>query len=189
MAKKLSGSDMIRAALDADVTKPTDIVAWVKAKYRKTVKKSLINNVKQHLRAGSRTTPAKKASRRSSAAAKPIVAPSVAQSTEAGKSQSDLIREALQSGILKPAEIIAFVKTTHGADVSPSLVSQVKHKWAHPKAAAKSPKTKPAKTAAKHAAPKAAAASSDSIIDVIVTVKGLLERHGKESLNKLIDVL
>lgn len=186
MAKKLTGTDLIRAALEAGVTKPTAIIVWVKEHHGKSVKNSLINNVKQRVKAESSKAPPKKTGKSRTAKAEAIVAPSVAQSTEEAKTHSDMIRDALNGGILKPREVIAWVKETFGVEVGRGLVNQVKHKWAHPRRAKAKPKAKSAET---HAAPRPAASPSGSIIGDIVTVKELLARHGKDGLSKLVEIL
>lgn len=45
---KPNSSQCIRMALDAGITKPTEIIAWVKKQHKTDVKPSLVNNVKHH---------------------------------------------------------------------------------------------------------------------------------------------
>src|SRR4051794_7196739 len=99
MASKQTSSDMIRKALSAGVTKPSEIASWVKDKYGAQVKKSLINNVKQQSNGADKASKGK-AKRRVASAPAPVAE---------GRSKSELIREVLSSGIDTPAEVASSV--------------------------------------------------------------------------------
>jgi hypothetical protein len=177
MASKQTSSDMIRKALSAGVTKPSEIASWVKVKYGTEVKKSLINNVKQQSNGAGKASKGKVKIRKASAPA-PVAE---------GRSRSELIREVLASGIETPAEVALWVKANYGVEVTSSLVAMVKHQWK--KAVMRLvPRTrKPVAPPAAQPEPLKAPAALD--IDGIVAVKGLVERFGKDALSKLVDVL
>ncbi|MBX9677684.1 MAG: hypothetical protein K2X38_02890 [Gemmataceae bacterium] len=190
-------SEMIREALDAGVTKPVAITAWVQEKYSTEVKKSLINNVKQRYKKNKGNTEGtRRRGRPAKNAAQTLVVSSAAQVESEGKSHSELIRLALEGGVLKPAKVIGWVKETYGVDVGRGLVNQVKHKWANgngrKRLGARTEKhavpTPAAAVAAKSPAAKSPA-NGDLRIEDIVSVKTLVGRLGKASLTKLIDVL
>ncbi|MFO0863402.1 MAG: hypothetical protein U0744_01850 [Gemmataceae bacterium] len=184
---------MIREALDAGVSKPAAITVWVQEKYQTEVKKSLISNVKQRYKSGrgkggkKRGRPAKNGN-----VAPAAVAPATVAANGEGKSQSDLIRLALEGGVLKPAHIIAWVKQTYGKDVGRGLVNQVKHKWIKDGGRKRSgPRIE--KPTAGVVRPISGGTSHKTHggvnIEDIISVKNLLGRLGKTSLTKLIEVL
>lgn len=198
MADKNS-SEMIREALDAGVTKPAAITEWVQGRYKTEVKKSLINNVKQRYQKDKGNPGGKKRrGRPAKNAAETLVVSSAAQMEPEGKSQSELIRLGLEEGVLKPANIISWVKQTYGVDVGRGLVNQVKHKWAKGSGRKRrAPRAeKPTASASRPVpvAPKASVAAKapvggDLRIEDIISVKSLVGRLGRESLTKLIEVL
>jgi hypothetical protein len=168
---------VLSEALSAGVTKPSEIASWVKDKYGAQVKKSLINNVKKQSNGAGKASKANAKTRKASAPA-PV---------GEGRSRSELIREVLTSGIETPAEVALWVKANYGVEVKSSLVGMVKHQWK--KAAMRRvPRTrKPVGPTVAQPEPLQAPAALD--IDGIVAVKGLVERLGKDTLSKLVDVL
>jgi hypothetical protein len=98
---------------------------------------------------------------------------------------SALIREAIDAGVTSPKEIAAWVKKTHRVEVKPSLVSFVKSSCA--KQAAPAKRGRPRKEPA--AEPAVAPRSPSIAIDDLVAVKELVDRFGKESLTRLVEVL
>jgi hypothetical protein len=97
-------------------------------------------------------------------------------------SRSSLVRAALSNGLTKPSEIVDHIKKEHGVSVKVGLVHNVK-----------SAMSKTTSRATPGPKPKAAASSNGSAgtltIQDITTVRGLLSRLGKNSLDDLIAAL
>jgi Arc/MetJ-type ribon-helix-helix transcriptional regulator len=191
MADK-SGSDMIREALEAGVSKPAQITSWVQEKYQTEVKKSLINNVKQRYKNDGLKGGKKRRGRPAKNGNEAPVAPAAVQNGEAGKSQSELIRSALEGGVLKPADIITWVQQNHGVGVSRGLVNQVKHNWVKGQGRTKRVTRvgRPAGNSLRQAATAPSRQNGSEVkIEDILSVKALVGRLGKADLTKLIEVL
>jgi hypothetical protein len=97
-------------------------------------------------------------------------------------SRSSLVRAALGAGITKPAEIVDHIKKEHGVAVKVGLVHNVKSVMGKTKLRAK-PSPKPKATASSNGTP------GTLTIQDITTVKSLLSRLGKNSLDELIAAL
>jgi hypothetical protein len=103
-------------------------------------------------------------------------------------SSSALIREAIDARGSSPKEIAAWVQAKHGVEVKPSLIHNVKHTYAKQSASAKH--GRPRKEDAATAAPVAKASAGGSLaVEDIIAVKELVDRFGKESLTRLVEIL